>query len=63
MSDLSAAVDAAARVVFARVQDQHSDDGSPVEWDNLAPLDQLAYREFVLPLVVAALAAAGSEEP
>ena len=49
--DLTEAVEAAARahmaIQYAR---------QPVTWDDLPPMDKHAFREFVTPLVTAALA-------
>lgn len=58
--DLTTAVDAAAREMHARQQRGRTDagrlkdDGSPVTWDDITPMDRHAYREFVTPLVAAA---------
>lgn len=62
MTDLTAAVEAAARAWHARIQagrmdaGRFKDDGTPITWDDLTPLDQHAYREIVLPIVTAAAA-------
>lgn len=62
MSDLTTAVEAAARAHFDRLQAQRRDDGrkrpdgSLWQFEDLMPLDQHALRTFVLPIVTAALA-------
>lgn len=62
--DRTAAVEAAARSLFDRNQagrkdgGRFDDDGTPWTFEHLTPIDQHAYREFVTPLVDAALAAA-----
>lgn len=61
MSDLTAAVDAAARAHFDRGQAQRRDDGrkrpdgQPWQFEDLTPLDQHALREFVAPIVAAVM--------
>lgn len=60
MTDLTDAVDAAARAWHKRIQDDRmdagrfKDDGTPITWDDLTPLDQHAFRSLVLPIVTAA---------
>jgi hypothetical protein len=62
--DLTEPVAAAAKAHFDRIQSQRrdagrlNDDGSPIQWEQLTPLDQHAFREFVAPLVSAAFDAA-----
>lgn len=60
MSDLTAAVEAAARAWFARQQSDRLDTGrnNPATgkrwtWDDLRPIDQHAYRALMLPIVTA----------
>lgn len=60
MSDLTAAVDAAAHALFTRQQagrmdaGRFKDDGTPITWDDITALDRHALREFVTPLIAAA---------
>lgn len=61
MTDLTTAVDAAARALFDRNQAQRLDSGrlNPATgnrwtWEDLTPIDKLGYRSLVLPIVTAA---------
>ena len=56
--DLTEAVEAAAR---AHMDIQYARRG--VDWDDLPPMDKHAFREFVTPLVAAALATKAKEQP
>ena len=55
---LEVATDAAARKAYENAT--QGDDGIPVAWDDLDPVDKLTLRELVLPIVTAALAAIGA---
>lgn len=57
MTDLTDAVDAAARAWHKRIQDDRmdagrfKDDGTPITWDDLTPLDQHAVRALFSPII------------
>jgi hypothetical protein len=69
MTDLTTAVDAGARAHFDRLQADRRDDGRkrpdgrPWQWEDLRPIDQHALREFVLPIVTAALSRCREDHP
>ncbi len=58
---ITAAIDAAARAWHARIQHgrmdagRFKDDGTPITWDDLTPLERVALRAHVWPIVTAAL--------